>query len=297
MFKPFAEPGHKCKDARRITSEHTRPLPACPCENVIHGPRLFPRPALVPLWVPVRAQEGRGINKKPPPARPIVVEASTHVNLSTYVRCHYTQHTVTVTGIDKGLRPVSERQVIHMASSIAALLDKAKLVHNLSSDYKLALVMGVSHVSLLSYRSGKTLPDARVIALLCELTGDDPAMLAAEIEAQRAKTPEARALWLSVVSRLRETAVQTVSTGVFAALALGLLGSGVPSSQAHANTVYGAQNSENVYYVKLPRCPDFNLSSRCHFHRLRWDYPTPRAPNAKRRPTMASPLYLRGSLL
>lgn len=72
-----------------------------------------------------------------------------------------------------------------MAINIPALLDKAIFVHSLSSDYKLALVMGISQSSLISYRHGKTLPDARIISKLCDLTGDDPALIAAEIEEMR----------------------------------------------------------------------------------------------------------------
>lgn len=85
-----------------------------------------------------------------------------------------------------------------MPINVASLLDKAKTVHRLPSDYKLALVMGVSHRSLASYREGKTLPDSRVIAILCSLTGDDPALIAAEVEEMRATSDEARELWRSV---------------------------------------------------------------------------------------------------
>lgn len=92
-----------------------------------------------------------------------------------------------------------------MAANVAALLDKAKVIHSLPSDYKLALVLGVQQTTLTNYRHGKTLPDARVIQSICGLTGDDPALLLAEVEAERAKTAEARALWLEVVQRLRST--------------------------------------------------------------------------------------------
>ncbi len=87
-------------------------------------------------------------------------------------------------------------------ANIANLLDKAKVIHKLPSDYKLALVMGVKQTTLKNYRDGVTLPDARVITLICGLTGDDPALLAAEIEAERAKTDEARALWQTIARRL-----------------------------------------------------------------------------------------------
>jgi hypothetical protein len=62
--------------------------------------------------------------------------------------------------------------------------------------------MGVRPTTLTNYRQGKTLPDARVIGLICDLTGDDPARIAVEIEEKRATTPEARALWHRVAERL-----------------------------------------------------------------------------------------------
>lgn len=120
-----------------------------------------------------------------------------------------------------------------MAANVAALLDKAKDMHRLSSDYKLALVMGVSHKSLSSYRHGMTLPDARVIALLCELTGDDPAVILAEIEEQRAATPEAKALWHRMALRLQQAA----AAGVFSVLAACALAVGLPSGDASAKVV------------------------------------------------------------
>jgi transcriptional regulator with XRE-family HTH domain len=116
-----------------------------------------------------------------------------------------------------------------MAANVAALLDKAKLIHRIPSDYKLALVMGVRPTSLTNYRQGKTLPDARVIRLICDLTGDDAALLAAEIEAQRAPNEDARALWRQVVERL----TATVHAAVFAVL-FGVAGWGGFSTEAQA---------------------------------------------------------------
>lgn len=118
-----------------------------------------------------------------------------------------------------------------MAANVAALLDKAKVMHRLPSDYKLALVLGVSFSTPANYRTGKTLPDARVIAKLCDLTGDDPALLLAEIEAQRAKTQEARALWLEVVQRLQSTLHVVILSALFG----GALWGGFPM-ESHAKT-------------------------------------------------------------
>jgi len=119
--------------------------------------------------------------------------------------------------------------------NISALLDKAKVIHSLKSDYKLALVMGISQTALIYYRQGKSLPDARVISKLCDLTGDDPAILLAEIEAHRAKTDEARALWTDIAKRLA------------AAAAAGI----VSASVLAGPTLPASPNGDgSVYYVK-----------------------------------------------
>ncbi|AOS79201.1 hypothetical protein Q5W_09610 [Hydrogenophaga sp. PBC] len=132
-----------------------------------------------------------------------------------------------------------------MAANIAALLDKAKVMHRLSSDYKLALVMGVKQTTLANYRTGKTLPDARVIGLICDLTGDDPALLAAEVEEQRATTDEAKAIWHQVAVRLQQAA----AAGVFSVLAAVALAVGLPSGEARADTL--KPQLQIVYIVEL----------------------------------------------
>jgi transcriptional regulator with XRE-family HTH domain len=121
--------------------------------------------------------------------------------------------------------------------NIANLLDKAKVIHKLPSDYKLALVMGVQQSSLRNYRTGKTLPDERVISKICELTGDDPALLLIEIEAERAKTDEARALWQNIARRLSLGA----AAGIGAAILSGCLWVGeVTQNAANSTTQTGS---------------------------------------------------------
>ena len=114
-----------------------------------------------------------------------------------------------------------------MAINIAALLDKAKVIHKLPSDYKLALVMGVNLTTLANYRNAKTLPDARIIQQICTLTGDDPAVLLAEIELMRAKDEASRDLWRQVAARLRMVPAAAVA-------AASLVAVGANAASAHA---------------------------------------------------------------
>lgn len=132
-----------------------------------------------------------------------------------------------------------------MVINMAAMLDKARDIHSLRSDYKLALVMGVSQNSLKSYRDAKTLPDARVIAKICELTGDDPVLILAQIEEQRATSDEARALWHQVAERLQAGAATAVFAVAF--LLAGWVGFPMGEAQAKAsNSDFSSYTSWNV---------------------------------------------------
>ena len=101
-------------------------------------------------------------------------------------------------------------------SLISDLLDKSKTCANIDSDYRLAKIIGITHSAISSYRMGKTLPNEKILAQLCAITGDDVAVIAAQIQAERSQSPEAKNLWLMVAKRL-SGAVSTV------VLAVGLL--------------------------------------------------------------------------
>lgn len=131
--------------------------------------------------------------------------------------------------------------------NIAALLDKAKVIHSLKSDYKLAIVLGVSQTAVIYYRQGKTLPDARSITKICQLTGDDPDILTAEIEAQRAKTDEARDRWTSIAKRLSAAAAAgIVSASVMA-------GPTLPASPDGDGSMYYVKRGTFKQTVRLRR--------------------------------------------
>lgn len=86
--------------------------------------------------------------------------------------------------------------------SIANLVERAKAGAGIDSDYRLAKVIGITHASVSTWRMGKSLPNEKVIEQLCALSGDDPGVIAAEIQAARSKSPEARNLWLKVAARM-----------------------------------------------------------------------------------------------
>lgn len=129
--------------------------------------------------------------------------------------------------------------------SIADLLDRAKAGGNIESDYRLAKVIGISHGTMTGYRSGKSRPDARVLEQLCALSGDDVAVFAAQLQAERERTPEGKTMWLMIAKRL-SGAAQTAILSVCFAIALIAL----PAQEARAGTVDAYKSGQfNLLYI------------------------------------------------
>jgi hypothetical protein len=129
--------------------------------------------------------------------------------------------------------------------SIADLLERAKAKANIESDYRLAKVIGITHGAMTHYRQGRTLPNESVIEQLCALSGDDAGVIAAQIQAERSKTPQAKNMWLMVAARLRGAA-QTAILSVCFAIAL----IAFPASDARAVTVDAYKTgSVNLLYI------------------------------------------------
>ena len=96
---------------------------------------------------------------------------------------------------------------------IAELIDRAKAKGQIESDYRLAKVLGITQASVSTWRMGKSLPNEKVIQQLTALSGDDPDLIAAQIQAERSKDPEAKTLWLRVAARMAggaQTAILSV---------------------------------------------------------------------------------------
>lgn len=125
--------------------------------------------------------------------------------------------------------------------SIADLLDRAKAGALIESDYRLAKVIGITHSAVSNYRVGKSMPDERVLSQLCALSGDDVAVFAAQIQAERARTPEGRTMWEAIAQRLRGG----VSTAILSVLfTIGLIAAPVQSARA------GEASGEKVSQLK-----------------------------------------------
>lgn len=100
--------------------------------------------------------------------------------------------------------------------SVAELLERAMRGGNIDTHYRLAKVIGISQGTMTGYKSGKSMPDARVLEQLCALSGDDAAVVMAQIQAQRERTPEGKSMWLMVAKRLAGGASSAILSVLFA---------------------------------------------------------------------------------
>lgn len=129
--------------------------------------------------------------------------------------------------------------------SIANLLDAAMSRGQIVSDYQLAKVIGITHQAMSAYRAGKTLPNAKVIAQLCALSGDDAGIVAAQVEAARAADGPVRTMWLSVAARLQGAATTAILSVCFAIALIAL-----PASDARATTLNAYKTGQaNLLYI------------------------------------------------
>lgn len=130
--------------------------------------------------------------------------------------------------------------------TIDEVLDRAQVVQNVRSDYKLGLCLGIGQSSISNYRLGKTLPDEKVCKKLALAMGEKPDLLLVEIQAQRSKDDETRDLWISIAKRLQ---AGFASVQLMAALAIGLIAA---CACIHWLTLYSISNTvvQTVYYVK-----------------------------------------------
>lgn len=144
--------------------------------------------------------------------------------------------------------------------SVAELLDRAKNRAAIDTDYRLAKVLQINQSAIWNYRHGKNLPNEKVIDSLCALSGDDPDVIAAQIQSERSQDAAAKGLWLRIAHRLQ--------AGALGALIFGA-GFGLFPSESHAMATSPVLSGEGVYIMlnKIFKEPTME-SSFHHFAEL-----------------------------
>lgn len=99
--------------------------------------------------------------------------------------------------------------------SIANLLERAKENARLESDYRLAKVLSINQSALSNYKAGRSWPNDKILGQLCALSGDDVAVIAAQIQAERAQSEEGKTMWLMVAKRLAGGASTAILSVLF----------------------------------------------------------------------------------
>jgi hypothetical protein len=129
--------------------------------------------------------------------------------------------------------------------TITEVLDRAKRVQKVTSDYKLSLCVGIGESSLFAYRNKGVLPDEINCIKLANAMGEDPALLTVEMQAQRAKTDEARGVWLSIAKRLQMGGASVILMALLAIVSVAA--SALPAWASGQNAFKSVAYS--VYYV------------------------------------------------
>ncbi|WP_063670909.1 DUF3693 domain-containing protein [Dyella thiooxydans] len=115
------------------------------------------------------------------------------------------------------------------------LLDKYKKACAITSDNACAASLGVSRQAVSKWRHGENHPDADSVEAMCVATGEPVARWLHLIEAERARTPAARKVWLRLA---QAAAIVTLAVGL----------SPRPAA-AHFAGISSSDNSGHVYIM------------------------------------------------
>lgn len=122
-------------------------------------------------------------------------------------------------------------------------LDAVKKKCCIESDYALSKRMGCSHQRISNYRVGKSVFDGDIVLKVGELLRINPAVVWANIEAERAKDDQARKMWKRVASQASRLA-PSVGAVMLTATLLG----GTPPSPAQA---YQVVDFNGIYIMRI----------------------------------------------
>lgn len=159
---------------------------------------------------------------------------------------------------------------------IANLLDRARAHAEIESDYRLAKVIGITHAAISSYRMKKSMPNEKILAQLCALSGDDVAVMAAQVQGLRAQSDEGKSLWAMVAARLqsdRRHAVRGVGTAILSVLFSIVLIAG-QASEARASGLLALKTCVN-HSLYIVSSTFLALGQTLYEIRLRWFRPFP----------------------
>lgn len=127
------------------------------------------------------------------------------------------------------------------------LLDAVRAKHKLPSDYAAAGLLGLTRAQISRYRNGKDFFGDEVALRVAALLEADPAVIVADMHAERARDEQGRALWLGISERLRAAGVAAVVL-----LSLGFW-TGGPDGGAYASAASQQATAPGLYIMSTAR--------------------------------------------
>lgn len=150
--------------------------------------------------------------------------------------------------------------------TVNEFLDQVKANSGIESDYRLAKTLNLTLNTMSNYRHGRSRPDDLVLSRLAQL-GNIPAdqveLLAVSLQAERASTAEARAMWQRIAARLQGGAVHS-----FVLACLVALGFITTPPNAYATVTEPASKSGSLYIMFSLLRRFFLNSTRPRFGKL-----------------------------
>lgn len=125
--------------------------------------------------------------------------------------------------------------------AIGEVLDRARELNGLKSDYQLCKAFDLAPNSVSHWRHGRALPDEKSCRILAEAAQVDPLVLTAQVQAQRSKTEDARTMWQAIAERL-----QMAAHGAAAAIFAVVIAMGFVAGDARAASAGDVHASESV---------------------------------------------------
>lgn len=132
--------------------------------------------------------------------------------------------------------------------SVANLLERAKKNANIESDYRLAKVISINQSAFGNYKAGRSWPSDKVLAQLCALSGDDVGVIVAQVQAERAQSPEGKSMWLMIAKRLSGGASTAILSVVFT---IGLIAGYAPTAGASERLSSYGVPVNSLYIVSI----------------------------------------------
>lgn len=139
---------------------------------------------------------------------------------------------------------------------ITELLDRAKSMANIESDYALAKVLGITAGNLSNIRKGRAHPSNEVAVKIATLAKLEEMRVIAEIEMRTANTEKKREFWKSYI----DTKGLTATLGLIA-LGLSILATPEPAEASvlqmqNYGAYFHAHNARGIYIMRISDRPN-----------------------------------------